>query len=582
MRFRIPALLLFISLYSIAKSQSTIDTTIRSVFRSQLSLTDKKNKRDDLFLLGKVWGFLKYYHPTIASGKYNWDKELIQFLPGYLKIKNKEERSDSLLAWINRHGSVTENNCNDSILKNAKLKPDLSWINETNFSEQLVHDLKFIEKNRIQENQYYIKHLKENDVNISVFQHEDACYMMPYPSDSYALLSLYRFWNAIEYWYPYKYNLPLSWDSVLLKFIPKFLSHETTNDYTLNVAELIASLKDGHGYFKSLKSDEAIGKYYLPCTVKLIQQKLFVTSILNDSLCKKSDIYVGDIIESINYESIPELIQRLKPYCSASNTSSFYQALSYWITRTSKPQSFLSIRRRNLFVNTMSYNFIPDPFHPVYLNPPYFSYSKDSSFFLIKDKMGYINVGNFKRKDSLLLRSFIAKTKGLIIDNRQNQDERNGTGGGDIIASAILSLDNDFVKFSTAQPKYPGVFTFTKPTNMNTKTDKDYYKGSIAILVNEKTMSVGEFLTMAFRKAPDSKVIGTTTAGADGNTTYITLPGGIISFFTGLGVYYPDGTETQRIGIVPDITIAQTLTGYQNNKDEQLEKAIEYLSKKIK
>ena len=91
MRFRIPALLLFISLYSIAKSQSTIDTTIRSVFRSQLSLTDKKNKRDDLFLLGKVWGFLKYYHPTIASGKYNWDKELIQFLPGYLKIKNKEE-----------------------------------------------------------------------------------------------------------------------------------------------------------------------------------------------------------------------------------------------------------------------------------------------------------------------------------------------------------------------------------------------------------------------------------------------------------------------------------------------------------
>ena len=32
-----------------------------------------KDDINDLVLLGKVWGFLKYHHPAVASGKYNWD-----------------------------------------------------------------------------------------------------------------------------------------------------------------------------------------------------------------------------------------------------------------------------------------------------------------------------------------------------------------------------------------------------------------------------------------------------------------------------------------------------------------------------
>jgi C-terminal processing protease CtpA/Prc len=46
---------------------------------------------------------------------------------------------------------------------------------------------------------------------------------------------------------------------------------------------------------------------------------------------------------------------------------------------------------------------------------------------------------------------------------------------------------------------------------------------------------------------------------------------------SGIGVYYPDGTETQRIGIVPEIEIKPTIEGMKNNKDELLEKAIELI-----
>ena len=44
-----------------------------------------------------------------------------------------------------------------------------------------------------------------------------------------------------------------------------------------------------------------------------------------------------------------------------------------------------------------------------------------------------------------------------------------------------------------------------------------------------------------------------------------------------LDVYYPDGTQTQRIGIVPDIEIKPTIKGIKEGRDEVLERAIQYI-----
>lgn len=71
----------------------------------------------------------------------------------------------------------------------------------------------------------------------------------------------------------------------------------------------------------------------------------------------------------------------------------------------------------------------------------------------------------------------------------------------------------------------------------------NYYKGRIVIIVNEKTQSSAECSTMAFRVTPGAKVIGSTTAAADGNVSRFYLPGGIRTGMSGLGVYYPDGRD---------------------------------------
>jgi C-terminal processing protease CtpA/Prc len=125
----------------------------------------------------------------------------------------------------------------------------------------------------------------------------------------------------------------------------------------------------------------------------------------------------------------------------------------------------------------------------------------------------------------------------------------------------------------------PGFFTWTKQRVVGKKR-KDFYKGKVIILVNETTQSSAEFHAMAYRVNPNATVIGCTTAGADGNVSTIYLPGGISTMISGIGIYYPDGRETQRIGIVPDIEVKPTIQGIKSGKDELLEKAIELINGK--
>ena len=97
------------------------------------------------------------------------------------------------------------------------------------------------------------------------------------------------------------------------------------------------------------------------------------------------------------------------------------------------------------------------------------------------------------------------------------------------------------------------------------------YNGKVVLLVDEGTQSQGEYTAMAFRQLPNSVVIGSTTAGADGNLSRFTLPGAISTAISGVGVYYPDGRETQRVGIVPDIFVTPSINDIKNGKDRLLE-----------
>jgi len=200
-------------------------------------------------------------------------------------------------------------------------------------------------------------------------------------------------------------------------------------------------------------------------------------------------------------------------------------------------------------------------------------YYSNPSYKLLNDSIGYVTLATAKIAELKAIFKTFENTKGIVIDIRNYPADFMTFE----MAKYIKPASSPFVKFTNGNIENPGLFTF-KYNVSNGEKNKDYYKGKIVILVDERTQSSAEYQTMALRTAPNAIVMGSQTAGADGNVSMIYFPGGFGSYISGIGVFYPDGKETQGIGIVPDIEVKPTRAGVKNGRDEVLEKAMEYIS----
>ena len=57
-------------------------------------------QEENLYKLGKVWGYVKYHHPAVVSGEVDWDQALFDALPPVLDATSGEEANQALAQWL--------------------------------------------------------------------------------------------------------------------------------------------------------------------------------------------------------------------------------------------------------------------------------------------------------------------------------------------------------------------------------------------------------------------------------------------------------------------------------------------------
>ena len=106
---------------------------------SKITLQNPNRQQiDDLAKLGKVWGLLKYYHPAVADGQFNWDYELFRIVPKYLAAQTEPEKAKVLNDWINKLGPFKIGLHNEITQGELKIKPDFSWIAKSFTDAKLI------------------------------------------------------------------------------------------------------------------------------------------------------------------------------------------------------------------------------------------------------------------------------------------------------------------------------------------------------------------------------------------------------------------------------------------------------------
>jgi C-terminal processing protease CtpA/Prc len=535
---------------------------------------------DNLFLLGKVWGFLKYHHPLVTSGHLPWDAELFHIMPAILAASNHAAAQTALLHWIEKLGPLPP--C-DPCAPASKgepqalgpgpahsaviaVRPDLAWISdEALVGRDLAKTLQVIQQKRPVDQQFYVSFV--GTVKNPHFEAELKYTAIKLPDAAFQILALYRFWNIIEYWYPYRNIVGEDWDGVLRQFLPRMALATSSDEYRRELIALIALVHDTHAnLWSSLRLRPPVGECRLPINLRFIGQRPVITGLATSE--EDNHFKPGDVLIDLDGQSVSKLVEAWSPYYAASNQAARLRDIARTLTNGACGPITVTVLRGSESL-TIQAKRGPAAEMTAAGSP---HDQPGSTFRLLSGEVAYLKLSSVKIADVDHYLELAANTKGLIVDIRNYPSEFVVFKLG----SHFFDQVTPFARFTYGDLSNPGTFDWSDPESIEPAAP--HYSGKVVILVDENSQSQAEYTAMAFRASPHAMVIGSTTAGADGNVSTIPLPGGLNATISGIGVFYPDGRPTQQIGIVPDERVVPTTDGIRDGRDEVLEEAVRQIT----
>jgi carboxyl-terminal processing protease len=557
-------------------------------FLLTVTFADAQNNKiqystSELVGLGKAWGFLKYYHPVVSQGKLDWDSLLISSLN-----QPKQPISKVIDRWLELanqldlpSASLVQNEPSDSIdFRNL----NLNWINKAPYLSK-SQKAQFLKWTKVEQpvGIFYSKGAK----NTYSFSKEKNY------ADTIAanrILGLYRFWNVIEYYYPYKYAIGNHWDETLNKFIPIALQAVNEKAMAQFITRLAASINDTHATVEPVPNPLIFGKLGPPFKFKVVENTVVITKIVDSINCAKANLGIGDLITTIDKKSIAQIIAAQSGYLSSSNQSVKVRDAFYYLFNGDAPAVMISgVKKNGVSIKgsllRIKRNYLAEwdrEGNPDNLVIYYDDKLKKLIYSRILDgNIGYIDRASFVNTEIDSIMRALGHTKGIILDLRSYTR----ASASLVPFNFLLPKPTPYAKMSQPDFNRPGTFRYVdyvlasqgKKITTIGKINPDYYKGKVVLLVNESTQSAEELWAMMYQTIPGVVVVGSQTAGADGNETPIKVVGEYTIIMSGLGIFYPNGKETQRIGIVPNVVVKPTIKDMQDQKDVLLEKALEII-----
>ncbi len=514
-----------------------------------------------LYYTCKVWGFLKYFHSEVAKGTKNWDSVLFQTLEGVKNDVSNSDFNNTLGTMINSAGKMAPPTTQLPYVPDSlKYNLNLNWLNDPVFSNEIKARLDTVKDWFRPQKNYYVTSSGSSptfNTDAAYYANTDA-----YVSENARLLTLFRYWNIINYFYPDKYLMDKNWDSTLVEFIPKMDHASNEVSFNLTFMELATRLNDSHAATGINDMCSLFGCYYLPLTLKYVENETVVTGVLENNL----GIKIGDIIKSINNVDIQTIRDSLKRYAYGSNDAVINRNINSFLLWGQKGQVRLTIEndqgQKNITIQRVSYTDYTKL--TAKTGPVWKKINEGSKIY------GYVDMGRLQISEIDSMFNDLRNTDAIIFDIR-NYPEVSIYN----MAYYLFNGPIHIADFTVPDVTYPGTLYWYHQYSLSGDYTKTYDK-NIFILMDENTQSAAEYTIMGLEQYPKAITIGSQTAGADGNVSFIYLPGGIITYFTGMGTFYPDHTQTQRIGIVPDVYVYPTIEGIREGKDEVLNAALNY------
>ncbi|MCX8534377.1 S41 family peptidase [Chryseobacterium luquanense] len=558
----------------------------------QNSVFAQKNPYYDFI---KTWNFIKYYHPDVASGKVDADS---LFLNTVKNISSKDD-FNSVIGKLSQHlnknlaTTAPKETSKDVLTKNQ----NFAWFQKNGkVSSENKTLLNTIYKNR------YNFELLGKGKSVS----DEKEYSFPKTENlplEYRFLALAKIQGVVDYLFPHKYLMNKDFDAFFKTMLDENQKATNRKDFELIMTKLVAKMEDSHAlsFYRQLnyKKDIFNASYFAPFDFEIVDNYLLITKLIFPEVCAKAEINIGDKIISIGGKSISQMLNEKGKLLSVSNkeklkhTLSKYENNLIWTDNLpTKNLNIKSVRDNKSYTKSVDFIDITNKEKYVvlenYLKDKILKAQrkkishKDISYFKIDDTYDFINTTDDDKIDSKMdsILTDASKKKAIVFDMRGYPD----WGGfvNHFVYKYFSPVENYFYKYYAPNLKNIGTFYYLEDPKHYFPEIKDKqthsYSGKVFIMVNPETRSASEWYSMSLQKIfPQSLTIGQQTSGADGDLVKVKLPGNYLLEFTGNGIFYPDNSQTQQIGIRMNELIKYSDKDILEERDLEFERVLKEL-----
>ena len=376
-------------------------------------------------------------------------------------------------------------------------------------------------------------------------------------------LDLATLWPVMQHFYPYRDKMA-GWSDALARAFEQLEAVDGRTDHRQLLQRLLAEVEDGHVNVRETDAEMVEDTAWLPISVLKLGGNLVITSVELDN----ADIAVGDRIVTIDGEPAADWLEKTLALYSGSTHWRTHRAIRDLLQGAPDSDRSFQLDRDGQMVEA-HLRFEHDRQLVLY-DPGYAPSMPDGIVYV--DLRGLDNEQWAERLPGLL------DARGVVFDLRGYP----GAAGFTMLGNLLASNDDFTGWMQVLTPRAPDGDLVTAATfEWSLVPNEPRIDAPVVFLTDQRAISYAESVLGMVKYHQLGTIIGSNTAGANGNVIPLMLPGGFTVLYTGMRVYGPDGEIFHAHGIEPDVRALPTSESVREGRDEVLERALKYLGEVI-
>jgi len=375
-------------------------------------------------------------------------------------------------------------------------------------------------------------------------------------------------WGVFQHFYPYFDVVETDWEAALPAALAKAAEDTDAVAYLLTLREMVAKLHDGHGNVANMA---LLARSFLPLAVEWAGNDLVV---VGKHASVPDSVSIGDAIVSIDGRPIEDCYDDVSKWISAATDGwrRCVSARALIVNLPTEDPAQLVFRKPDGQTVTVDLARVTD------VTPNTATLTRPENGAELAPGVVYFDLSGAKTDALTEVMPKLAAAKAIIFDLRGYP----GSGGYKLMEHLIDE------PATSARWRVPIVrrpdrldLEWHESGRWQLRPQEPRLKAKIAFLTDGRAISYAESVMGIVEYYKLGEIVGSTTAGTNGNVNPFMLPGGYRVAWTGMQVLKHDGSQHHGVGIAPTVPVTPTTKGISEGRDEVLEKAVEVMKAKI-